>query len=1163
MRATSKGRILYSRPVLGTALLATTMLAGVPVALAQESNGTLEQVVVTAQKRSEDLQKVPIAVSALTTQKLEDLHLQSFTDFARYLPNVTYAVSGQGSNGGPGFANITMRGIASDQNGNHSGPEPTVGVYFDEQPITTINGTLDIPAYDVQRVEALSGPQGTLYGASAESGVVRIISNKPDPSAFAADYTAGVDAVDHGGIGYTAHGMLNQPLADGIALRIVAWDEHDAGYIDNVLGTRTYTFNNSNPPIVPLPAPITISNAGHTKNNYNTVDKLGARVALGIDIGNNWTITPTLMVQREDSDGVFGYDPNFAGDLKVQHFLPEYVHDNWYQAALTVQGKIGSVDVTYSGGYMDRHVHSAADYTDYTYWYDQYNSYYVHFTDNAGNTIDPTQRILGNDHFTKQSHELRFSTDKDARFRVTAGAFYEEQKHYILQDYVIEGLASPGSGQPTVSVTGWPNTLWLTDQSRDDRDYALFGEASFDILKNLTLTAGIRGYRYDNSLKGFFGFASYETSHCFAPTSVDNGPCTDLDASAKGSGETHKVNLTWQVTDDKMVYATYSTGFRPGGVNRVIDPSTGQPFAPYASDTLDNYELGWKTSWLDGRLRANGAFYWENWNKFQFPFLGPNSVTIIANGGAARVKGVEYEVELAAAGQPAPVHRRRLQRRQPDQALLPRRDHRLHQRHRQRAGRHAVADHALVEDQRHRALRMEDRRFRRPCAGLGRASERHLVRPAAGGTRAAGQEPAVHDVRFHHRARARQLVGRTLCPEPLRRTRPARPLRRMHARHLRRGALHPRHPAAHDRRDVQPEVLKLFPPLRSGGGGPHFAVEGERQWRRINPSSLPFPLRHARKDARATSPATQGRKKTSLLFQCPKWHDLVVRVVADIGAAEIGDARYRAPMPRHLFLGLAEFRIVGRHRADPPEPQPFEFTQVRIRRDVEQRPVGPVHVLRHVLDHQHMAGEIGHERRADEMAEDGEVERRHGLTAGNGRFQRIGRPFHQIAQAPRHRRVSAVAVHIRRDRTVRHGAAGLVERGEQEPGIAVAQIGLCFRRWREPGRDLGQDPVGAVTAARHPQRIERRIVGDGEKGFGPRRIVAREMTGAQKALRMEDQFDARTVKRCRQRRHALGQGGRDARGGCRDADPEFSFAHHRPPGSISLSPPGPAYSVRR
>lgn len=623
------------RFAIGPALLASTMLAGLP-AHAQGAGG-LEEVVVTAEKRSEDLQKVPMQVQAITAQKLQDLHLRDFTDFALYMPNVTYAVSGQGSNGGPGFSNVTMRGIASDENGNHSGPVPTVGVYFDEAPITTINGTLDIPAYDIQRVEALSGPQGTLYGASAESGVVRIISNKPDTDGFAASYDLDVNAVDHGGIGYGGHAMVNIPFSDKVALRIVGWDEHDAGYIDNVPGTRTYNFTDGTSE--------TISNAGHTKNNYNTVNKLGARAALEIDLDDSWTITPTLMGQSQQSDGVFGYDPA-VGDLKVQHFLPEYVHDNWYQAGLTVQGKIGNLDLTYAGSYMDRKVRSAADYTDYTFWYDQAYPSYVNFYDNSGNRVDPTQRVLGNDHFTKESHELRLASSKDDRFRYQVGVFYEKQTHDILQDYVIPGIADSGSGAGVYyHVDGWPGAYWLTDEYRVDKDYAAFGEASFDITPDLTLTGGIRFYKYDNSLKGFFGFQSYEASKCFSAAKVNNGPCTDLDSTAKGNGETHKVNLTWRVTDDKMVYATYSTGFRPGGANRVTDPATGHPYPAYQPDSLDNYELGWKTSWDDNHVRFNGAFYWENWNNFQFPFLGPNSVTIVGNiPGGATVKGFEYDL---------------------------------------------------------------------------------------------------------------------------------------------------------------------------------------------------------------------------------------------------------------------------------------------------------------------------------------------------------------------------------------------------------------------------------------------------------------------------------------------------------------------------------------
>jgi len=615
-----------SRPVLFSALLATTMLT-VP-ALAQD-NG-IEVVTVTAQKRTENVQNVPMNVQAITNASLQQLQLTDFTDFEKYMPSVTYAVSGQGSNGGPGFSNVTMRGVATDQNGNHSGPLPTVGLYIDEMPITNIDGTIDIPTYDLARVEALSGPQGTLYGASAESGVIRFITNKPDPSGFAANFQAGVNAVDHGGDGATVNGMVNLPIGDSAAIRLVGWDEHDAGYIDNVHNVRTYPTSG-----------ITIDNADRVKNNYNTVNKQGARAELGIDLNDNWTITPTVMGQVEKSDGVFGYDSTL-GYLKVGHWLPEYVHDSWYQAGLTIQGKIADLDVIYAGGYMNRAVRSEADYSDYAYWYDKLDGYGAYFYDNAYNLVDPTQYIIGKDLWTKESHELRISNDQSNRFRFVVGGFMERQSHHILQDYKVVGDIADFE-----QVTGWPSTIWLTDQLRVDRDYALFGEATYDVLPNLSVTGGIRLFRADNSLDGFFGFSAGFSSHtgeaiCFKPTIVDHGPCTDLVADVKESGETHKVNATWHLDPDKLLYATYSTGFRPGGVNRRNDiPGVG----PYNSDKLINYEVGWKTQWDGNRVLFDGDFYYEDWQNFQFPFLGPNSVTIIANAGDAHIKGLESNLE--------------------------------------------------------------------------------------------------------------------------------------------------------------------------------------------------------------------------------------------------------------------------------------------------------------------------------------------------------------------------------------------------------------------------------------------------------------------------------------------------------------------------------------
>lgn len=373
--------------------------------MAQETaSGGLETVTVTATKVGEqDLQKVPVSIQVLDNERLEDLHVADFRDFARFLPSVSFTAGGQGSSGGPGQGTISMRGVTNGADGNHSGPLPTVGVYLDELPITTIGGTLDVPAYDLERVEVLAGPQGTLFGASSEAGTIRLLTNKPDPNTFAAGYEVEGNNVANGGFGYGLRGFVNIPLDDHVAIRLVGWDEHDAGYIDNVHGTRTYPSTG-----------VTIDNAAFAKNDYNSADKLGGRAELGIELDENWVITPMIMGQLEKSNGIAGFDPS-VGDLKVRHFFPEYFKDHWYQAGLTITGKVGDLDITYAGGYMDRRANGSSDYTDYTFWYDTLAGYYV--TDNAGNPVDSSQHILANDQFTKLTNEVRLSSAAESRFR--------------------------------------------------------------------------------------------------------------------------------------------------------------------------------------------------------------------------------------------------------------------------------------------------------------------------------------------------------------------------------------------------------------------------------------------------------------------------------------------------------------------------------------------------------------------------------------------------------------------------------------------------------------------------------------------------------------------------------------------------------------------------
>ena len=614
--------------------MASALLACLPAARAADvtDNGTLVEVVVTAQKRSENLQDVPLSIQAFGTARLEELGISSFDDYAKYLPSVSFQKVGS-----PSIEHTYMRGVSSGGDGNHSGSQPSVGMYLDEQPVTTIDGNLNIHLYDIERVEALAGPQGTLYGASSQAGTIRIISNKPDTSGFKAGYDVGVNQVSHGGVGYSVEAFVNLPLTDMAAVRLVGWDVHDAGYIDNVHGAVTFPTSG-----------ITFDNAGLVKKDYNTVETKGGRAALKVNLNDNWTILPTVMGQVQQTDGDFAYNPAL-GDLEVQHWFPQNIHDSWVQSALTVEGKIGNFDLTYAGAYLTRNTHEQSDYTDYSLYYDA--AYGKYFVDNAGALINPAQTIIGRDHYTKYSHELRFSTPKDAPVRFVGGLFLERQVHEILQDYVVNNGDPLGSVAPNdVSVPGWPGTLWLTDQERVDRDKAIFGELTWDITAQLSASAGLRQFSYDNSLQGFYGFSSNFSGHtgvaiCSIPFVPFHGaPCTDLNRGTSGSGNSPKLNLTYRFNHDLMIYATYSKGFRPGGVNR----NGGGTLPPYQPDYLKNYEFGWKTTWFDNRLRFNGAFFREDWSNFQFSYLGPNSLTIITNAGQARVDGVETDLEFAA-----------------------------------------------------------------------------------------------------------------------------------------------------------------------------------------------------------------------------------------------------------------------------------------------------------------------------------------------------------------------------------------------------------------------------------------------------------------------------------------------------------------------------------
>jgi len=638
-----------------------------------------DSIIITATKREESMQNVPISVQVLGTKKLDQLNISNFEDYTKQLPSVTFQTAQ------PGFTTVYMRGVATGGDGNHSGSLPSVGMYLDEQPVTTIGGTLDLHIYDIARIESLAGPQGTLYGASSQGGTIRIITNKPELGVTTGRVDGEINMVNHGGIGGKLEGMINLPIADRIAFRASAFWQRDAGYIDNIFGERTY--------LAPNPADdVNVDNSCCLEKNYNDLETYGGRAALKIDLNDDWTATPTFLYQKAVADGSFFMDED-QRDLKTVRFRPEVARDKFWQAAMTVQGKLANFDITYAAAFMDRKRFASTDYTDYT---DTYNQYYIDYynnyvdtygyapsfcaspgilgcnvyQDNAGNIIDPRQHITGTDHFTKQSHELRIASPADKPIRGIVGAFYQRQKNHIFQNYLVDNLADD------LSVTGYAGTLWLTNQKRVDKDYAIFGELSWDITPQVTVTGGLRFYKFKNTLFGFAGFGSGNPlgshtgedrclnvngqttfDHVGPPLATGdlsyNIPCFNVadvvggeavPRKSKGDGHIHRLNAQWKPREGMMFYATWSKGFRPGGINR-------QPGLPaYDPDFLTNYEAGWKLTFAGSRLRWNGAIYHQKWEDLQFSFLGLNSLTQIQNGRNARVNGIETDLNYVSGG---------------------------------------------------------------------------------------------------------------------------------------------------------------------------------------------------------------------------------------------------------------------------------------------------------------------------------------------------------------------------------------------------------------------------------------------------------------------------------------------------------------------------------
>jgi|HubBroStandDraft_1064217.scaffolds.fasta_scaffold01466_3 iron complex outermembrane receptor protein len=677
---------------------------------ASAATDALATVTVTAQRRTENIQDVPISMQALTAQNLQQLNVSTFDDYLKLLPNVTSASNGPGQN------EVFMRGLSAgsqaSQGSGSTGLWPNVAIYLDNQSGQLPNRNLDIYAADLNRIEVLEGPQGTLFGAGAEAGAIRYITNQPNLDATEANVKGGYGTTAHGDPNTDVTGVLNLPLIAGtFGVRAVVYSDTRGGYINNVPATFTRSNDdvgihyggypvpssgicpNGKPSAtgycVPPGSP-SINNNNLVGNDINPVTYQGMRVEALYKFSDAWDLLITQSYQDMNSQGVFYQQPNASDGaplqpLEVTLFNPASDKDRFESTSWTLNGKFGDLKAVYTGGYLVRNVDQVGDYTNYARgkYADYYQCYGPGAGIPAGTCYSPSatwHSVEKNEH---QQHELRLSTPDDWRLRGILGAYWEDNKLYDQTTWMYKTMppcttnATPGTAGngntgclsnvgtfPNTTVVNpgvqGDNTSFYQDQVRETKQTAFFTSVDFDLIpKQLVLTAGTRWFRFDNSMAGsvLSSFGCYQAGvppgGCQGLVGADSFNLNADNLSNSETGFKSRANLAWHVTEDAMVYYTFSQGFRPGGFNQngnaahALGPDgQAQYLIPtsYLSDKLTNNEIGWKTEWLDHRLQWNGAVYRENWDNVQVEFFDPGVVGNIfydTNGQNFLIKGLE------------------------------------------------------------------------------------------------------------------------------------------------------------------------------------------------------------------------------------------------------------------------------------------------------------------------------------------------------------------------------------------------------------------------------------------------------------------------------------------------------------------------------------------
>ena len=692
-----RARLTYYLSTL--ALLNAAAFSGFAMAQAE-----LEEVVVTARKKTESLQDVPISVSALRESDLEDKGINVFEDYLLQLPSVT------AGGAGPGTSTIYIRGLASTTpnltTAGVAGLAPNVSFYLDEQPLAQPGRNLDVYAADMARIEVLAGPQGTLFGASSQAGVVRMITNKPVIGEASANVEVEARFMPGAESGDKVELVANMPLGDSAAARFVAYRDKKGGYIDQVAGSLNASQSARFRPAGTLRdngLPVSSSRAGFqagadlsgatlnnavaiVKEDANTLTYQGFRASLALEIGKNWNALATVAQQTIDADGVFFVDPNL-GDLEIQRYTEDVIEDEFDNMSLTLEGSIGDdLEVVYAGAYTDRTSDQMVDYTDYLFvgQYLPYYicDYYVTYTTYAPGNVPtgtcgaPNLLVDSTTNLEVTSHEFRIHANLNDTTSLTAGVFASDTEltelnlftypgsvdndityaaNYALTDTSVTGVinkASPGwfSAGPYSEPV-----IFFNDIKRTDKQMGVFGEVSFALNDTSELSVGARWYDIEVDFEGsanssfYNGFGNPDTQQFGSNLSAQYAPgnANGYPDKAQTDGVIGKVTYSWNPSEDVMYYATWSEGFRPGLLNRPVGSSS--PDGSYTvkpavdSDEVTNYEFGWKAVLQDGALRFNGSVYMVDVSGLQSTIFDPSIVNLFFSDNAAdaEIKGVE------------------------------------------------------------------------------------------------------------------------------------------------------------------------------------------------------------------------------------------------------------------------------------------------------------------------------------------------------------------------------------------------------------------------------------------------------------------------------------------------------------------------------------------